>query len=115
MKKIALAASLALTMFGSAQASAVERMSERGQARLTPTLSANLPTNLPAGLPTTLPTTLPMLAVAAALPAAASTGGIIVLQSATSELAEPEMFAMMLVGLVLIGYRATRDSSEKFR
>jgi len=31
-----------------------------------------------------------------------------------SELPEPEVFAMMLVGLVLIGYRARRDSSEKF-
>jgi hypothetical protein len=32
-----------------------------------------------------------------------------------SELPEPEVFAMMLVGLVLIGYRASRDSSEKFK
>lgn len=31
-----------------------------------------------------------------------------------SELPEPEVFAMMLVGLVLIGYRASRDSSDKF-
>lgn len=31
-----------------------------------------------------------------------------------SELPEPEVFAMMLVGLVLIGYRASRDSNEKF-
>jgi hypothetical protein len=32
------------------------------------------------------------------------------------ELPEPEVFAMMLVGLVLIGYRARRDSSsEKFK
>jgi len=31
------------------------------------------------------------------------------------ELPEPEVFAMMLVGLVLIGYRASRDSSDKFR
>ena len=31
-----------------------------------------------------------------------------------SELPEPEVFAMMLVGLVLLGYRARRDSSEKF-
>ncbi len=27
---------------------------------------------------------------------------------------EPEVFAMMLLGLCLIGYRATRDSDEKF-
>ncbi|WP_305823469.1 MULTISPECIES: PEP-CTERM sorting domain-containing protein [Massilia] len=33
-----------------------------------------------------------------------------------SELPEPEVFAMMLVGLVLLGYRARRrDSSEKFK
>jgi hypothetical protein len=31
-----------------------------------------------------------------------------------SELPEPEVFAMMLVGLVLLGFRARRDSSEKF-
>ena len=32
-----------------------------------------------------------------------------------SELPEPEVFAMMLLGLVLIGYRASRDSNETFR
>jgi len=32
-----------------------------------------------------------------------------------SELPEPEVFAMMLVGLVLIGYRVRRDSSDKFK
>jgi hypothetical protein len=32
-----------------------------------------------------------------------------------SELPEPEVFAMMLVGLVLLGYRVRRDSSEKFK
>jgi hypothetical protein len=32
-----------------------------------------------------------------------------------SELPEPEVFAMMLVGLILIGYRARRDSDEKFK
>ena len=31
-----------------------------------------------------------------------------------SRLPEPEVFAMMLLGLVLIGYRASRMSSEKF-
>ncbi|MES2318615.1 MAG: hypothetical protein V4631_14125 [Pseudomonadota bacterium] len=31
-----------------------------------------------------------------------------------SELPEPEVFAMMLLGLVLIGYRVSRDSDEKF-
>jgi hypothetical protein len=32
----------------------------------------------------------------------------------TSELPEPEVFTMMLVGLILIGYRVSRDSSDKF-
>lgn len=32
-----------------------------------------------------------------------------------SELPEPEVFAMMLVGLILIGYRAGRDSSDIFK
>jgi hypothetical protein len=32
-----------------------------------------------------------------------------------SELPEPEVFAMMLLGLVLLGYRASRDNNEKFK
>jgi hypothetical protein len=32
-----------------------------------------------------------------------------------SELPEPEVFGMMLVGLILLGYWARRDSSEKFK
>lgn len=31
------------------------------------------------------------------------------------QLPEPDVVAMMLVGLVLIGYRASRDSDEKFK
>jgi hypothetical protein len=38
-----------------------------------------------------------------------------VLPVSISELPEPEVFAMMVVGLILIGYRASRDSSEKFK
>lgn len=87
MKKIALAASFALAVCGSAQASLVEIVPERG-----PLDAATIP-----------------------LPDRAATGGIVVLQAGTSDLAEPEMFAMMLLGLVLIGYRATRDSNEKFK
>ena len=30
------------------------------------------------------------------------------------QLPEPEVFAMMLVGLVLIGYRVSRESGDKF-
>lgn len=32
-----------------------------------------------------------------------------------SELPEPEVFAMMLLGLVLIGYRASRESNDTFK
>jgi hypothetical protein len=39
----------------------------------------------------------------------------VVLQPATSDLAEPQMLAMMLLGLCLIGYKASRVSSEKFK
>lgn len=48
-------------------------------------------------------------------PAASPPEGIAILQPAPSELAEPEMFAMMLLGLCLIGYRVSRDSGEKFK
>ena len=37
------------------------------------------------------------------------------LPTVMSELPEPEVFAMMLVGLILLGYRAGRDSDEKFK
>ena len=37
------------------------------------------------------------------------------LPTGISELPEPEVFAMMLVGLILLGYRARRDSNEKFK
>lgn len=33
----------------------------------------------------------------------------------SSELPEPDVFAMMLLGVVLIGWRASRDSTEKFK
>ena len=52
-----------------------------------------------------------------AVPDLAVTGHthIVTPPSHLSELPEPEVFAMMLVGLILIGYRAGRDSSDKFR
>ncbi len=40
--------------------------------------------------------------------------GLLIPLSQLSELPEPEVFAMMLLGLVLIGYRSTRHSDEKF-
>jgi hypothetical protein len=39
----------------------------------------------------------------------------VVLQSSPSDLAEPQVLAMMLLGLCLIGYKVRRDSSEKFK
>ncbi|MET0856420.1 MAG: hypothetical protein ABWY27_06705 [Telluria sp.] len=44
-----------------------------------------------------------------------STRSVVVLQSPTSDLAEPQILAMMLLGLCLIGYKASRESSEKFK
>jgi hypothetical protein len=41
--------------------------------------------------------------------------GVAVLQSDSSDLAEPAVLAMMLLGLCLIGYRARRDSGEPFK
>ena len=85
MKNIALAATLALALCGQAQARLAEQVPDRGMID------------------------------SAVNRAAVPPGGTVVLQSDTSDLAEPEVFAMMLLGLCLIGYRVTRDSSEKFR
>jgi hypothetical protein len=41
--------------------------------------------------------------------------GIITPLTDLPQLPEPEVFAMMLVGLVLIGYRVSRDRGDKFR
>jgi hypothetical protein len=84
VKNIALAATLVLGLCGHAQAGLAELVPDRANINLTVNAAAVQP------------------------------GGTVVLQSDTSELAEPEMFAMMLLGLCLIGYRVTRDSSEKF-
>ena len=55
-------------------------------------------------------------AVAPRLPDLAAAPRTVALTSVqSSELPEPEVFAMMLLGLVLIGYRASRDSNEKFK
>lgn len=40
---------------------------------------------------------------------------IVTFPSHMSELPEPAVMLMMLVGLVLIGYRARRESSDKFK
>ena len=85
MNKFALAAALALGLSGIAQAKVVD---------LVP---------LPAG------------AVQSGATAQGAPRSSFALPSGISELPEPEVFAMMLVGLVLLGYRARRDSNEKFK
>ena len=50
-----------------------------------------------------------------AMAPAPASEGVTVIQPVTSDLAEPAVFAMMLLGLCLIGYRARRDSSETFK
>ena len=88
MKKFALAATLAMVLGAHthALASVVEIVSERGAGNAGPR---------------------PALA--------APREGVAVLQPVSSELAEPAVFAMMLLGLCLIGYRARRDSSDTFK
>jgi len=52
----------------------------------------------------------------APLPALAITGrdDIVTPLSHLPQLPEPEVFAMMVVGLVLIGYRVSREGGDKF-
>jgi hypothetical protein len=92
VNKLALAAALALTFSATVHAKAIELQPARqppfAQVHAQPR-SAHMPR-------------APHAAVVL------SPGGM-------SELPEPEVFAMMLVGLVLIGYRASRDSDEKFK
>lgn len=94
MKKFALAATLALTIVGAADAAITEIISAG---------HSNQP-HQPA-----------YLSLSAADLATVRRAEIIGVPSNMSELPEPEVFAMMLVGLVLIGYRASRDSSDKFK
>lgn len=94
MKQFALAAALALATCGAAQGAVVELSSDGLVPVLAPAVSA-------AGL---TPADLAVIESSVALAPAGK----------MSELPEPEVFAMMLVGLCLIGYRASRVSDEKF-
>ncbi len=88
MKTHALAAALALALGGAAQAAVIDLVDTRGAGD----------------------------AAGAASPYAPARTGTALLGVPMSELPEPEVFAMMLVGLVLIGYRARRDGgSDKFK
>jgi hypothetical protein len=90
MKTYALTAALALFLGSAAQAGVVELAPGNG---------------------------IQAVPVPQAVPDLAVTGHthIVTPLSHLSELPEPEVFAMMLVGLILIGYRAGRDSSDKFK
>ena len=85
VNKFALAAVLALAFGGVAHAKVIELAAQPAVVSVTGAAHAGIPPT-PARL----------------------------LPSNPSELPEPEVFAMMLVGLVLIGYRTRRDSSEPF-
>lgn len=89
VSKFALALALALMTAGTAQAKLIELVPETGG-------------------------TAPPVAHVAR-PDHAARPQLAALPLTVSELPEPEVFAMMLVGLILLGYRARRDSSEKFK
>lgn len=91
VNRYALATALALTVGGAAQAAAIDLTSAVEAARTQPAVTHSAAIDQ---------TALPRIQV---------------LAGRTSELPEPEVFAMMLLGLVLIGYRASRDSTEKFK
>ena len=86
MKKIALAAMLAMALGAHAGASVMEIVSAHGAVSSAPRPALTAPAE-----------------------------GVAVLQPVSSDLAEPAVFAMMLLGLCLIGFRARRDGSETFK
>ena len=95
MKRYALAATLALSLGGGAQAAVIDLYPDTEARNLGPPAAS---------------------AQARVSDLAPTARDEIVLPPANmSELPEPEVFAMMLLGLILIGYRAGRDSSEKFK
>ena len=88
MNKLALAAALAFMIGGAAQAKLIELVPEaRSHAPPAPARLVDGSVRPQAALP----------------------------PASMSELPEPDVFAMMLVGLILLGFRARRDSNEKFK
>lgn len=86
VKRYALAATLSLLLCGAVQAAAID---------LDPSQPMHVQGSLVSSDPNRAESALP---------------------ASMSELPEPEVFAMMLVGLILIGYKASRsDSGEKFK
>ncbi len=103
MKKYAFAAALALGLGGVAQAAIIDLQPEQaaGGSPSAAASSAASSAHLPAR---SVPNLLPTQRVEIVAP-----------PTNMSELPEPEVFAMMLLGLILIGYKAGRGSSEKFK
>lgn len=97
MKQRALLMALVLCLGNAAQAAIIDLVPGAANSAAS-AASATAPTNRP----------LPHLAVT-------DRSGIVLPAPRLSELPEPEVFAMMLVGLILIGYRAARDKSDKFK
>lgn len=89
MKRYALAAALAICLGSPAQAALIDLHSSNGPAANTPQPVRSL--------------------------SVTPRQDIVTPPANMSELPEPEVFAMMLLGLVLIGYKAGRSSSEKFK
>jgi len=88
MNKYALAAALAICLGSPAQAAVIDLSTGNGVARVQPPVR-----NL----------------------SVTQRQDVVAPPANMSELPEPEVFAMMLLGLILIGYKAGRDSSEKFK
>lgn len=97
MKIFLLTAVLSLTLGSAAQAKEIEIVSNTRVAHAAPSHMQ--------------PAQLRLAYRDLALPAP---GGLLVPTANMSELPEPEVFLMMLLGLCLIGYRASRVSTEKF-
>jgi len=94
MKQSALLMALVLCLGNAAHAAIIDLVPGAANGAALATAPANRP--------------LPHLAVT-------DRSGIVLPAPRLSELPEPEVFAMMLVGLILIGYRAARDKSDKFK
>ena len=90
MKRFALAAALALFIVAPARAAVIDLTPDNGKQAMTTPRTAHDP-----GITSHTPIVTPLFRM--------------------SEVPEPQVFAMMLVGLILIGYRVGRSGSDKFR
>lgn len=128
MKKILVAAALALSI-GAVHATESDRLLAGGSEAVIAGPAGDCyldnasqscaevpgaPTNLPALQGAAGTATAQAALPAAERPAAADPLAFIT-NITMSHVPEPEVFAMMLLGLCLIGFRASRDSDEKFK